>query len=371
MPVQPHRSRRACRARCSGWPRPCGRWATTSGCSARATGRPPRWASSPSATASPPRPTGRWRPSPPTRRAPCAPSPPCATSTSTSSTCTSRSPPGRTVTCVVLASASRWSARSTPPARAPPTGCCGPSPAGWPAASTSAARCPRTPRPWPCGLLGGDVRASCSTASRSSASPRPPRGRPTGPTVLFLSRHESRKGLDVLLGALARAAGRRPAVGGQRRAGDGRLKALDRRRPPGGVAGPHRRRRAGGRGCGAPTCSAPRRCGASPSGWCCWRAWPPQTPVVASDLPGYRNVAGGGEAGGRSWSRPATPVALAGALDQGPRRAVDRPPRLVAAGEARAASSPWTTWPSATSSSTSRPSPALAGPPSRRRPRAV
>ena len=64
-----------------------------------------------------------------------------------------------------------------------------------------------------------------------------------------------------------------------------------RRRPAHRVAGPPERRRRWPPACGAPTCSAPRRCTASRSASCCSRRWPPGPPIVAATLAGYANVA--------------------------------------------------------------------------------
>ena len=131
-------------------------------------------------------------------------------------------------------------------------------------------------------------------------------GRPTGPTVLFLGRHEERKGLGVLLSAFERlrpVGHRCPSPEGQRRpptlwvAGDGpQTDALRRLHPEApdihwlGVLTEEEkmRRLAGGR----------RRCARRPSAgsrsaWSCSRPWPPGPPVVASDIDGYREAAGG------------------------------------------------------------------------------
>ena len=43
------------------------------------------------------------------------------------------------------------------------------------------------------------LRAALQRHRGRAASPRPSRSRPTGPTILFLGRHEERKGLEVLL----------------------------------------------------------------------------------------------------------------------------------------------------------------------------
>ena len=64
-----------------------------------------------------------------------------------------------------------------------------------------------------------------------------------GPTIMFCGRHEPRKGLDVLLNALAELPVGRPLLGGLGRPGDGRAAGPLRRRPPHRVAGPAHRRR--------------------------------------------------------------------------------------------------------------------------------
>ena len=107
----------------------------------------------------------------------------------------------------------------------------------------------------------------------------------TGPTVLFLGRHEERKGLRVLLEALAASPGTavRCSRTPQRRSSGS--PGTGRRPPPSGGVIPSRallqwlgvlpeeeklQRLA------ARTCWPPRRSGASPSGWCSSRPWPPE-----------------------------------------------------------------------------------------------
>jgi phosphatidyl-myo-inositol alpha-mannosyltransferase len=156
-----------------------------------------------------------------------------------------------------------------------------------------------------------------------------------GPTVLFMSRHEARKGLDVLLAAMARL----PADVRLWVASDGpetaRLQAL--------TAGDHRVEWLGRIGDeeraarlrGADVLCAPSLRGES-FGMVLLEGMAAQTPVVASDIPGYRNVAVGGGCGQAALLvPPGDPSALATAL----RKVLDEPPAaaaLVAAGEARA-----------------------------------
>ncbi len=123
---------------------------------------------------------------------------------------------------------------------------------------------------------------------------REPRARPA---VLFLGRHEPRKGLDVLLEAFGRLAVR----GDENRpelwvAGDGPVtEQLRRRWPPSDVVrwlgtiteGEKRRRLAA-----ATVLCAPARGGES-FGLVLLEAMAARTVVVASDIPGYREAAGG------------------------------------------------------------------------------
>ena len=116
--------------------------------------------------------------------------------------------------------------------------------------------------------------------------------RPTGPTIFFCGRHEQRKGLDVLLAGDAPAAAPTcgcgwPATGptptGCRRsyAGDPRIEWL----------GPDHRRREDRAGCaGADVFCAPSLRGES-FGVVLIEAMAAGTPIVASALDGYRNVA--------------------------------------------------------------------------------
>ncbi len=154
-----------------------------------------------------------------------------------------------------------------------------------------------------------------------------------GPTILFLSRHESRKGLTILLDALPHlppdtrvwVASDGPETGHSRSrtAGNTQVEWLGR------IGDEERARRLRG----ADVLCAPSLHGES-FGMVLLEGMAAATPVVASDIPGYRNVAGCGEAA--LLVPPGDGLALAVALT----RALTEPSTadaLVAAGEARAA----------------------------------
>ena len=202
--------------------------------------------------------------------------------------------------------------------------------------------------------LGGDyvmVNNGIDVETFAKATPWPTEA----PTVLFVSRHESRKGLDVLLDALHRLPGDlrvwvasdgpdtarlKAAVGG-----DPRVEWLGR------IGDDEKARRLRG----ADVLCAPSLHGES-FGMVLLEGMAAQTPVVASDIPGYRRVAGperpservaGPErpservAGTREGEAallvpPGDPVALAAALDRALGDAATAR-TLVAAGEVRAA----------------------------------
>ncbi|MDP9389062.1 MAG: glycosyltransferase family 4 protein [Actinomycetota bacterium] len=152
------------------------------------------------------------------------------------------------------------------------------------------------------------------------------------PTVLFVGRHEPRKGLRVLVDAMALlpgdvrlwVAGEGSETAGlrERTAGDGRVEWLGRLGDD-EVAARMR---------GADVLCAPSLHGES-FGVVLLEGMAASTPVVASDLPGYRNVALPGSAA--LLVPPGDPVALAAGLRRVLSDAV-LAAELVAAGEARA-----------------------------------
>lgn len=153
------------------------------------------------------------------------------------------------------------------------------------------------------------------------------------PTLLFLSRHETRKGLDVLLDALAHlprdiclwVAGDGPETARlrSRTLGDARIEWLGR------ITENEKARRMRA----ADVFCAPSLHGES-FGLVLLEAMAASTPIVASDLPGYRNVARRDKEA--LLVPPGDPVTLAAAVN----RLLDSPEQvrdLVAAGDARAA----------------------------------
>lgn len=139
------------------------------------------------------------------------------------------------------------------------------------------------------------------------------------PAVLFLARHEARKGLEVLLEAFERMRRRRQPGAGRRPvlwvAGDGpETPALRRRHPEAadlrwlGVLSEEEKRR---RLVAARVLCAPSLGGES-FGMVLLEAMAARTAVVASDLPGYRQAAGGHA----QLVAPGDEAALADALDQ-------------------------------------------------------
>lgn len=154
-----------------------------------------------------------------------------------------------------------------------------------------------------------------------------------GPTIFFLGRHEPRKGLAVLLDAMAElppsvrlwVAGDGPETDALRRrsAGDVRIEWLGR------ISEDEKARRLRG----ADVFCAPSLHGES-FGVVLLEGMAAHTPVVASELPGYANVARAGV--DALLVRPGDAPALADAL----RRVLDEPAlaaRLVASGDERAA----------------------------------
>ena len=155
----------------------------------------------------------------------------------------------------------------------------------------------------------------------------------TGPTILFVGRHEPRKGLNVLVDAMGEVGpdvrlwvageGSQTAELRRRTAGDARVEWLGRLDDD-EVASRLR---------GADVLCAPSLHGES-FGVVLLEGMAASTPVVASDLAGYRNVA---EPDVHALlATPGDAGALAGALERVLRDAA-LASRLVAAGEARAA----------------------------------
>lgn len=153
-----------------------------------------------------------------------------------------------------------------------------------------------------------------------------------GPTVLFVGRHEPRKGLAVLLDAMsALPPDVRLWVAGQgpeterlrvRTAGDPRIEWLGR------ISDEEKARRLRG----ADVYCAPSLAGES-FGVVLLEAMAASTPIVASDLPGYHNVARPGVEA--ELVPPGDPEALRGALE-GVLEGGPRVRSLVLAGDARA-----------------------------------
>jgi phosphatidylinositol alpha-mannosyltransferase len=180
--------------------------------------------------------------------------------------------------------------------------------------------------------LGGDyvlLHNGIEVERFTKAAPWPTEG----PTILFLSRHEERKGLDVLIAALPRL----PAHARVWIASDGpdtaRLKAAAAGDPRvewlGRIDEDEKLRRLRG----ADVLCAPSLRGES-FGMILLEAMAAETPIVASDLPGYRNVVGEDEEAALLVP-PGDAVSLADAL-----RVVLEDPdlaaSLAAAGDARA-----------------------------------
>jgi phosphatidylinositol alpha-mannosyltransferase len=180
--------------------------------------------------------------------------------------------------------------------------------------------------------LGGEYRLlfnGIEIELYSKAEPTPT----TAPTIFYIGRHEPRKGLDVLLDAMAflppdvklwvGSDGPDTAELKARVAGDARIEWLGRLSDAEKAA----------RMRGADVFCAPSLRGES-FGVVLLEAMAAHTPVVASDLPGYRNVAVGDR--DALLAPPGDPPALAAAL----RRVLDDSSlsaRLADAGDARAA----------------------------------
>ncbi len=192
----------------------------------------------------------------------------------------------------------------------------------------------RTPYRWAAPLLHGlasriDVRVAVSEPAAQLAQQhlggsyellfngidvshyRAPAAAPIGMTILFLGRHEPRKGLDVLLDALpllprrvsVRVAGTGPATGRlrERHRGDERIRWLGRLTEAGKIRELH----------AASVLCVPSRHGES-FGMVLLEAMAAGTPIVASDVPGYRSV--GSQAKAVHFVPPGDPSALAAGL---------------------------------------------------------
>jgi phosphatidylinositol alpha-mannosyltransferase len=192
----------------------------------------------------------------------------------------------------------------------------------------------RTPYRWTAPLLRGlasriDVRVAVSEPAAQLAqqhlggsyellfngidvSPyRAPTAAPIGMTILFLGRHEPRKGLDVLLDALpllprcvrVRVAGNGPATARlrERHRGDERIRWLGRLTEAGKIRELH----------AASVLCVPSRHGES-FGMVLLEAMAAGTPIVASDVPGYRSL--DGQANAVHFVPPGDPGALAAGL---------------------------------------------------------
>lgn len=162
-------------------------------------------------------------------------------------------------------------------------------------------------------VVDGDVRIlfnGIETQRFAEADPWPT----DGPTVLFIGRHEERKGLSVLLDALGHVSSPcRVWVAGEgprteelrRRHDDPRIEWLGR------IGDLERDRRLAA----ASVFCAPSLGGES-FGVILLEAMAADTPVVASSIPGYAKVAGDGDARAALLTPPGDAVALAGALDR-------------------------------------------------------
>ena len=221
--------------------------------------------------------------------------------------------------------------------------------AGWPAASTCGWWCRPRPRRWPVDHLGGTYEHlfnGIEIDRFAKAEPWPT----DGPTIFFLGRHEPRKGLDVLLAALPLLPADVTVWVGSRRPRHRAAPGPPRRRPAavwlGRLTDEEKRRRLRA----ADVFCAPSLRGES-FGVVLLEAMAAEAAIVASDLSGYRLVARPDQDG--LLVPPGDAEALGRRARPGARR--PGPPRPTGglghrAGHAR---SRWTSWPTATSSSTS------------------
>ena len=192
----------------------------------------------------------------------------------------------------------------------------------------------RTPYRWAAPLLRGlasriDVRAAVSEPAAQLAQQhlggsyellfngidvsryQAPAAEAAGMTILFLGRHEPRKGLDVLLDALpllprcvsVRVAGNGPATARlrERHRGDERIRWLGRLTEADKIRELH----------AASVLCAPSRHGES-FGMVLLEAMAAGTPIVASDVPGYRSLSS--QADAAHFVPPGDPNALAAGL---------------------------------------------------------
>ena len=219
--------------------------------------------------------------------------------------------------------------------------------------STCASRCRDDARELAERYLGGDYDGALQRGRGRPLPPRPARSPAPGRPIFFCGRHEPRKGLDVLLDAMAelpadvrllgrRATGPTPATLQARFAGDPRIEWLGRISDEEKIA----RLRGGRRVLRAVAAAASR------SASCCSRPWRPERRSWPSDLPGYRQR-GPARRRRAARRRPGDTAALAAALE----RVLDRRRAGRRAARRRRRSGPrssrWTASPSATSSSTS------------------
>ena len=229
--------------------------ATRPGCSPRATARPRRLRH----PAGQQRPHRRQRLDRPDRPRPVGPAPhdPGPVGRGLRRACTSTSPslPGATLTALLVKPAplvgTFHAAGEIPPTAWPPV-------VHWMAGKLDVRwRCPRTPGPWP-SHLGGEYELLFNGIELATASPRPSRGRPTGPPCSS-SAATSPARASRCCWRPSRSC--RPTCGCGWPATARRPRSCAARSPTtrasSGWAGCRRREDA--RGSGPPTCSAPRR----------------------------------------------------------------------------------------------------------------
>ena len=292
-------------------------------CWRRATGRRPSCSSRRSATASRPPPTARSPRSRPTRRRRCAPS--AALRDEEFDVLHLHEPiaPGPTDTAAIVhpapivgtfhAAGDSAGYRMLQPVRAldgrAPRRCAAPS--------------RPTPRRWPSATWAAPTRC-CSTASSSTGTGAASRRRPSSPTIFFCRSPRAPQGPGGAPRGHAAAPGRRPVVGREQRARHGEAAghatpAIRRVEWLGRITEAEKAARLRG----ASVFCAPALGGES-FGVVLLEAMAAGTAVVASDIPGYRNVAAPGR--DAVLVPPDDPSALAAALQEDPDRR--RPGRL-------------------------------------------